>query len=262
MRKELIVGILTLASFAVYYALNEAFFSTIYYAFQEVLEVYPLSFFLAYAVIGIPVIIVAGYLFNWNLPRALGLNGNPLRALGLATVFTAPMFLGYGSLSGFNTSLEMKGFWFGCVFAGFFEELYYRGFFFGMLHRKTRLGFLTALILSAIIFASLHLYQSSELGVMVGVFLTTFMGAGLFAWLYVEWEYDLWVPIALHFMMNLSWGLFNMADNALGGIEANIFRAATITLAIVLTIAYKRIHSLPMAINSKTLIFKPMGITE
>ncbi len=163
------------------------------------------------------------------------------------------MFIGFGLIGGFKMHLELRDFWFGGVFAAFFEELYYRGFFFGQLFKKTKLGFFPALILSALIFASLHLYQSTDPGTLTGIFITTFMGAGLFAWLYIEWDYNLWIPIGLHFFMNLSWELFSTYDNAFGDLNANLIRGLTIVFAIVGTLIYKRRHKQPLIINKSTL---------
>ena len=86
--------------------------------------------------------------------------------------------------------------------------------------------------------------------------MTTFMGAGLFAWLYVEWNYNLWLPVALHFFMNLSWEIFAVSDNALGGLEANLIRGLTVLLAITGTLFYKKKQNIPLAVNRDTLWMK------
>ncbi|HPR61515.1 MAG TPA: hypothetical protein PLF35_11245, partial [Prolixibacteraceae bacterium] len=65
-----------------------------------------------------------------------------------------------------------------------------------------------------------------------------------FAWLYVEWENNLWVPIFLHIFMNFSWIFFEVGSNALGGVFINIFRAVTIALTILITILYHKKNGL------------------
>ena len=70
--------------------------------------------------------------------------------------------------------------------------------------------------------------------------MVTFMGGMWFSWLYVEYGYNLWVPMSYHFFMNLSWGIFDVSDTALGSVAPNIFRAATIALSIYLTIRHKQ----------------------
>jgi membrane protease YdiL (CAAX protease family) len=126
------------------------------------------------------------------------------------------------------------------IAASFFEELYYRGFLFGQLFRYTSLGFILSVILGAVIFGLIHLYQGSALTEWIGIFLITFLGGILFAWVYVEWNFNLWVPVLLHLLMNLSFEMFSAGENALGGIYLNIFRSITLFLIIFLTIIYKR----------------------
>jgi membrane protease YdiL (CAAX protease family) len=108
----------------------------------------------------------------------------------------------------------------------------------------------------ALLFASLHLYQSNEFSTLTGIFITTFSGAVLFAWVMSEWQHNLWVPVFLHFFMNLFWMMFSAGVNALGGWYANIFRAITIALIIVITILYKRRSGERMEINRETLWIK------
>lgn len=62
---------------------------------------------------------------------------------------------------------------------------------------------------------------------MIGIFLLTFAGAIFFTWQYVEWQYNLWVPIFTHTFMNFSWTLFQIDNSALGGFKANIFIGLT-----------------------------------
>ena len=118
------------------------------------------------------------------------------------------------------------------------EEFLFRGFLFGVLFRKIGWGFIPASVLGAIIFALGHLYQGSGTNELIGIFLITFIGSAWFAWLFIEWRENLWIPIFLHVFMNLSWTLFNVSDNALGDIYTNIFRIITIILTVVATILY------------------------
>ncbi|MGQ9620357.1 MAG: CPBP family glutamic-type intramembrane protease [Bacteroidales bacterium] len=92
--------------------------------------------------------------------------------------------------------------------------------------------------------------------VLIGVFLTTFSGAIFFAWLYIEWSNNLWIPVFLHTFMNLSWEIFKVSENAPGNIKSNIFRSLTIAIAIIVTIMYKRQKKLKLEVNIKTLFWK------
>ena len=88
----------------------------------------------------------------------------------------------------------------------------------------------------------------------------TFFGAIFFAWLYVEWNYNLWIPIFTHTLMNVSWNLFEVDSSALGDIKANIFRGLTIITAILFTILYKRKKNQKIIINRQTLMLKKKTI--
>ena len=172
----------------------------------------------------------------------------------VAFIAAAPMLVGYALFFNFNTQLTLTQILTGAVFAAFFEELYYRGILFGQLFRYTKLGFIPAIAVGAVLFAVVHLWQSQDPAVLIGVFFATFFGAILFAWLYAEWHNNLWVPIGLHFFMNLWWMVFNVADTAAGNNMANLFRVITIAVAIIGTIVYKRRKRLPLAVNRNTLL--------
>jgi membrane protease YdiL (CAAX protease family) len=242
--------------FGLYFLFKKLFFADIYYFINNIINVYFVSFFLAYIVVGIPILIFVFLSNDKGFLKPLGLQGNIFKAVLASFIFTIPMFAGSAVMSNFTFGISGERFWFYCVFAAFFEELYYRAVFFGQLYKKTRLGFLPALFFSALVFASLHLYQSNDFYTLIGIFFTTFLGAGLFAWLYVEWGYNLWVSISMHFFMNLSWELFSISDNALGNINANWFRLLTIVLAIIGTLIIKKKKGLELLITKKTLLIK------
>ncbi len=256
MKKEFKYILVLCLIFGLYYFLDKLFFSTVYNLFEDVFIVYQLSYLVTYIIVGLPIILFVYFTNGNKIIEPFGLKKNILKGIFFSFLFSVPMFIGFGLISNFEVTIKPRIFWFGCVFAAFFEEFYYRGFFFGQVFKKTKLGFFPSLILSAIVFASLHLYQSNELGTMFGIFITTFMGAGFFAWLYVEWNYNLWVSIGMHFFMNLSWEMFSISDNALGGVNANLIRATTILVAVLGTILYKKILKIPLTINKYTLITK------
>ncbi|PKP02477.1 MAG: CPBP family intramembrane metalloprotease [Bacteroidetes bacterium HGW-Bacteroidetes-9] len=256
MKREIRYIFALIVFFSLFYIADKTLFSKIYHLIENVIQTYPLSFFLTYLFVGLPVLMFVFFSNKRKLVSPLGLRRNILKGVLISFIFSIPMFVGYGIMAGFSINISAKTFWFGCVFAAFFEELYYRGIFFGQLFKNTRLGFFPSLIVSALVFASLHLYQSNDLVTMIGIFITTFMGAGLFAWLYSEWDFNLWVPVSLHFFMNLSWEMFSVADNALGGLNAGLIRGLTIMLAIVGTIIYKKKRGIPLTVNKFTLWMK------
>ncbi len=180
-------------------------------------------------------LLASGWLSGWrNVLKALGLTKKfwSGAAFGFATVL--PMLLS-SALAGTYSDSSLLSLLQSTVFAGFIEEFLFRGFLFGLLFKMARWGFVPAALTGAVLFGMGHLYQGASFSQTTGVFIVTAMGAVWFAWLYVEWN-SLWIPIFLHVFMNLSWTLFDVSDNALGGVYVNIFRAITIALTILITI--------------------------
>lgn len=175
-----------------------------------------------------------------KIGQEAGLASGAWRGIGMGLLGTLPMLFGAGILTGFNMTLHLPAILVGCLLAALGEEILYRGFLFGQLFRHAGWGFLPAGLVSAMIFGAGHLYQGSGPGELVGIFAVTLLGGLWFSWLYVEWGHNLWVPIAFHFFMNLSWTIFEVSDNALGSWAPNVFRAATIGLSVYLTIRHKK----------------------
>ena len=258
MKKEITYIVALIVFFSLYFVANKSLFAGIYYAIENFIHFYPLSYSLSYFIVGIPLFAFVFTANQYQIFEALGFNKPFIQGVTFSFLVAIPMFIGYGLISDFKISIDAKTFWLYCVIAAFFEELYYRGIFFGQLFKKTHLGFIPAIIAGALIFASLHLYQSNDVATLFGIFITTFLGAGLFAWLYAEWDFNLWVPISLHFFMNLSWSLFSIADNAMGDWSANLFRGLTVLFAIVGTLLYKKKKKIPLSINRDNLLMKKM----
>jgi membrane protease YdiL (CAAX protease family) len=191
-----------------------------------------------------------------NIFKNLGLSHNPVKPFVIALIFSMPLFLGGLFFFEFSRNISIPNLIAGTIIAGFVEELFFRAFLFGQLFKYTQLGFISSIIIGAIIFAAGHLYQSQDTFELIGIFFITFMGAVLFAWLYVEWNYNLWIPVFLHTLMNLAWHLFDMDQTALGGLLPNIFRGLTIAAAIVFTILYKRNQKQELIIKKDILIWK------
>ncbi len=248
--------ILVATGFAVYYLLFKNFEPVMLWLKQWVQNGLA-SYFLTYVIVGIPVFISTCIINRSSrFLKYLGLQSIILQGFIVAIICTLPMFIGGFITNAIASDISAPQLIASTLFAGFFEELYFRGFFFGQLFRKTPLGFLPSVLLCSIIFASGHLYQSQDLATLTGIFLTTFMGSLLFAWLYVEWNYNLWVPIFLHSLMNLCWEIFTVSDNALGSVNANVFRAITIALAIIVTIKFKKRSGEKLRINKKTMLWQ------
>ncbi|WP_373073676.1 lysostaphin resistance A-like protein [Zeaxanthinibacter enoshimensis] len=249
---------LTLLTFALYFVLDMLYFREVRTWLNEGIGQFGISHNLAYLLSGIP--LFAGLLLlhpGKKFFSALGLNRPFLTGAVFALACTLPMYIGYAVFFKINPELSWNDILVGVLAAAFFEELYFRGFLFGQLYRYTRLGFILSVFLGALVFGLLHLYQSTDPMESLMIFLITFLGGILFAWIFVEWGYNIWVPICLHLFMNLAWELFDISENAMGNTYANIFRLFTVLLVIILTLVYKRKKRIPLEIGRKTVWLKP-----
>ena len=222
---------------------------------EIVFESQLISILYSYAWWIIPVFLVVGSFYGYqNVLKELCLDKGLLIGAFFSIALVCPMFLGSAILGHIDADQNVVRLLHQTLFAGVMEEILFRGFLFGILFRKLRWGFVPASVLGAVIFASNHLYQGSNIKELVGIFLVTFIGSAWFAWLFIEWKENLWIPIFLHVLMNLSWTLFNVSDNALGGFYINIYRAITIALTVTATILYN-IRIDKFRVNGKNLLF-------
>jgi len=201
----------------------------------------------------VPTTFVTGLLFGFgNTLKTLGLQKDFLTGLVFALITVSPMLIGSAVTGQIDENPDVFLLLRSTLFAGFAEEWLFRGFLFGILFRKLGWGFIPASAIGALFFGLGHIYQGSTIAETAGIFLITAVGAAWFAWLYVEWNNNLWVPVFLHVLMNLSWALFEVSTNALGGWYTNLFRVITIALTIIITIRYHKKTGLK--INRKNLI--------
>jgi uncharacterized protein len=189
----------------------------------------------------VPTLIV---LFTFHPPKdilgELGLNKNFFKGLQYAFLFTLPMLIGYFLMGTHNQEQTLVENIVKAFKDGFREEIYFRAFLFGQLFRQVKFGFLPAVLVNGLIFGFLHIYQAHTVVEGISVFTFTFAGAVWFAWLFMEWKENLWLPIFMHFFMNLYWHLFSTENSAVGGLMLNLPRIVTIALSIYCTIKIVR----------------------
>jgi CAAX protease family protein len=135
------------------------------------------------------------------------------------------------------------------VLGPFAEEVLFRGFLFRQLVRRAGWNAAAAMIVTALVFGLAHLANvdpATPGGLRDGVLevAATAGGGLLFAWVVLRWG-SLWPAVGLHTFMNLSWQLFgvdnaaagsHLGATALGPPPANLARAASVALAVVLTV--------------------------
>ncbi|MEX0273174.1 MAG: lysostaphin resistance A-like protein [Flavobacteriaceae bacterium] len=245
---------ITLISFGTYFILDEMYFRDMRSWLNGTIGQMGISHIVSYAVFGIPMFVGALIIHGrTNLTKSLGLKEPMWKGAFFAFLCTLPMFMGFAIFFKFNTELTLNGILINGLAAAFFEELYYRGFLFGQLYRYTKWGFIPSVLIGALVFGFVHIYQGTGLYETLGIFLITFLGGILFAWAYAEWNYNIWVPIFLHLFMNLAWDMFSVSDTALGGIYSNVFRVATIALIIILTLLYKKRNGMDLEVGKKSI---------
>lgn len=188
--------------------------------------------------------VTIGIVVGWKkIFEAWGIGRKILFGCGMGLLFCVPMLvcnLIYGHIEfSWDNLLRMA------VFPGFFEEMLFRGFLFGILYRYCKWNFIVAALVAAVVFMIGHIYQAHDVMSLVLVFSVMVLGNFLFCWLYKEWNFNLWVPIALHVGMDFVWSLIPIdgVEYSIGNIAANIGRAITIAAAIVITIVYKKRQS-------------------
>lgn len=189
----------------------------------------------------VPILVGAALFGPSRALDSLGLNRSILTGLTVGLAGTALLPIGYALIAAWAppddivvVALRVS------VLPGLAEEVLYRAFLFGFLFRFVGLGFLPAALIGAVLFGVAHLYQGEALVDSAAIFAITALGALWFAWLYVEWGYNLWVPAAFHVLMNLYWELFAIADTALGPTAAIVLRLAVIVLSVVITVMVAR----------------------
>jgi hypothetical protein len=181
------------------------------------------------------VFVVTALLFK-KLPfEFLGLKNDLLKGFLYGFLFTVPMFLGYGYMAGFKTDISLTDVHMDMVLAGFFEEFLFRGFVFGILYYYAGWGFISAVLIPSVFFGIAHLYQAETFSDGIGVFIFTILASAGFAWFYIAWK-SLWMVIFLHGFMDLAWDMFSVQSNVTGDMNSNIFRFATLGIAIFFSV--------------------------
>jgi membrane protease YdiL (CAAX protease family) len=188
-----------------------------------------------------------------SLPRELGLNQLFTKAELLGILFTLPVLAGAIIFGNLNTGQPVSYLLAKCFKEGFTEEVFFRAFLFGQLFRHCKWPFIPAVLLPAAIFGIGHLYQGDSFGASMAAFGVTFLGAVWFSWLYAEWNFNIWVTVAMHFLMNFYWALFTIGNGATGNVISNICRGITIFVSIYVTIKMAKRRGY-FAVNKNNLL--------
>jgi len=155
----------------------------------------------------------------------LGLNSDFLKGFLVAVISVLPLYVVFPLIGSINQDISVSILIRRSVLPGFFEEFLCRAFMFGLFFRYAKVGFFWAALLPAILFGFAHIYQGYDFVSSLSAFGVTFLGAVYFSWMYVAWNFNLYVPIGLHLLMNAAWGIFNVTGTevAAGGFNFGIF---------------------------------------
>lgn len=186
-----------------------------------------------------PVWLTALFLFGKDGVRISGLTAPLLKGFGIATISCIPLYILFVFFFEFNDQIRGPYIFRNSLLAGVFEELVYRSLFFGALYGLLKWKFWPAVLANAAIFSFGHLYQAHDLMSSVLTVLITGIGAVWFGWIYIRWNYNIWLPVFLHTLINLSWHIFLVGDGtAAGGVASYAGRVLVIVVSVGLTLKY------------------------
>jgi membrane protease YdiL (CAAX protease family) len=178
--------------------------------------------------------------------RGLGLAASFPAAFGFALASGLPMLLQAGiTSSGIRLDSDIAR---GVLLAPVVEELFFRAVLVGITVRVGGRAFWPVAVLAAAIFGSVHVPWTSAFGSQhIGVLAATMAGGIWYAWILRSYDWNLWVTILLHAVMNGAWTIFGVADSAAGGLWPNVGRGLTIAVGTALAIGRLRRSARPSA---------------
>jgi len=254
MSKTTKIIVITYLAFGIYFLLDGLYFNAIRESINQLIKNGGISHILTYIISGLPLYLGVILIHKKNkVADSLGLTSSFWQGCYISFLFTLPMFIGFALMFKLNYEMNLDKFLIKVVAAAFFEELFFRSLLFGQVFRFTKIGFIPSVLFGALLFGFIHLYQSQEFYESIGIFAITFLGGILFAWVYAEWNYNIWIPVFLHLFMNLAAMMFSATENALGGIYFNVFRTITVILVILGTIFYKKNNNRKLEVNRQNL---------
>ncbi len=124
---------------------------------------------------------------------------------------------------------------------GLTEEVFYRAFMFGLLVQVARCPMWWTAGITGVVFGLAHVDITPAVGESIigqlGPWIAMIaLGGFMYAWLFWESRWNLWLVIALHAGMNLWWDMFDLTQTPLGGGGATGARIVSVGLVVVLVV--------------------------
>lgn len=132
------------------------------------------------------------------------------------------------------------------------EETVYRAFGVGTLAGRCGAPRWLALLLPAIVFGLGHIQEGASWSERLGLFMLTASGGILFGWFYLRWWRNVWMPFSIHAGMNLSWELFDVSRNAIGGWWPFVLQTGTLVVGILATVKFAPRRAAGVAVETGT----------
>lgn len=135
---------------------------------------------------------------------------------------------------------------------GLTEEIFFRAFFFGMLVQAARCPMWWCAVITGIVFGLAHVDLTPAQGQAIAEQLNPWIalisiGGFMYAWLYWESRWNLWLVIALHTGMNLWWDMFDLTATPLGDWGATGSRFTSVGLVVLFVVGFRALGTRPGA---------------
>lgn len=183
-------------------------------------------------------------------PRELGIASGAARGLLFAALAALPMLVVYLVFAPDGAPPTPMRLFIAAPFSAFTEEVLFRGYLFRQLHRRAGWGLATSMLVSALVFAAPHLFNFGAADGLSDVLVEIgwlSMGGAFFAWLFVRWSDNLWVPIGVHAFMNLWYEIFVGQRVAASDTATTVGRLLTVVSAVLITLRFtRRLTSAPV----------------
>lgn len=165
----------------------------------------------------------------------LGLSSSIPEGLVFGLLAVLPLWVVFAFAFPLQTGISWDAVFFLALLSPIAEEVVFRGFAFRQLRDRLGFGFWTSSLSVAVVFGLVHLGMNQDLMDSVMVFLITALGSVVFSWTFEKSNFNLWYPIALHSLMNLSRNIFEVGvDSAYAGFLPTVMQLVTVVTVVVI----------------------------